>query len=61
MRGLWRALAVVAVGTGLVAGATQLPGRVDVSAPAVDGALAPARPVALTRGSAVCPVRRTSA
>ena len=55
MRGLLRALAVAAVGTGLVAGATQLPGRVDVSAPAVDGALAPARPVALTRGSAVCP------
>ena len=29
MRGLLRALAVAAVGTGLVAGATHLPGRVD--------------------------------
>ena len=55
MRGLLRALAVAAVGTGLVAGATHLPGRVDVSAPTVDGAVPPARPVALTRGSAVCP------
>ena len=55
MRGLLRALAVAAVGSGLVAGATHLPGRVDVSAATVDGALPPARPVALTRGGAVCP------
>ena len=56
-----RALAVAAVGTGLVAGATHLPDRLDVSAPTVDGALAPARPVALTRGSSSAPARRTSA
>jgi Family of unknown function (DUF5719) len=55
MRGLLRALAVAAVGSGLVAGATHLPGRVDVTAATVDGALPPARPVALTRGGAVCP------
>lgn len=55
MRGLVRALAVAAAGSGLVIGASCLPGSLDVSAPARNDAVPAARAVALSSSSSICP------
>jgi hypothetical protein len=55
MKGLVRVVAVAAVGSGLVVGASRLPGSLNVSAPAAHDVVPAARAVALTSSTTVCP------